>query len=214
MLLLPRSIASLKDLFHWDSATSHHVPPPKEHRFAQWPLPLRLGHFSACSSSQEAYIRLRASSTRTRTLSSILLFPSSIALLKGLSHWNSATSQHAPPPKEHHFTQGPLPLRLGHVAACFSSQGASLRLRASSTGTQPLSSILSFQGASLHSWASPTGTQPLYIMVLLPRSIASRKGLPHWDLATSQHAPPSKEHRFARGPLPLGLGHFAACSSS
>ncbi|KAL2485727.1 hypothetical protein Adt_30483 [Abeliophyllum distichum] len=78
--------------------------------------------------------------------------------LKGLSHWDSATLQPAPP-MEQRFTQGPLPLGLGHLAAC-SSDGATLRSRAFSTGTRPPCSLL------------------------LRWSNAALKGLFHWDSAT------------------------------
>ncbi|KAL2541890.1 hypothetical protein Adt_02868 [Abeliophyllum distichum] len=99
---------------------------------------------------------LKGLSTGTRTHRNMLLLPRGITSLKGLSHWNSAMSQHAPPPKEHRFTCGPLLLGLGHFAACYSSQEASLCLRASSTETRPLSSIF-----------------------FLPMSIASLTGLSH-----------------------------------
>ncbi|KAL2475732.1 hypothetical protein Adt_36468 [Abeliophyllum distichum] len=59
--------------------------------------------------------------------------------------------------------------------------------------------------------ASPTGI-PLPCSMLLRWSNASLKGLSHWDSATLQPAPPM-EQRLAQGPLPLGFGHLAACSS-
>ncbi|KAL2517245.1 hypothetical protein Adt_13492 [Abeliophyllum distichum] len=115
------------------------------------------------------------------------LIAMSTASLKGLSHWDSATLQLAPP-VEHSFAQRasptgtrlpcnlplpwskaslkvPLPLRFGHLAACSSHR------------------------AQLRSSASPTGTRPP-CSLLLPWSTASLKG-----------------------PLPLGLSHLAACSS-
>ncbi|KAL2511762.1 hypothetical protein Adt_17362 [Abeliophyllum distichum] len=119
-----------------------------EHSFAQGPLPLGLGHVATCS---------RASPTGTRPCSS-LLFPWSTASLKGLSHCDSATLQLALP-IEHSFAQGPLPLRIGHLAAC-SSHGAQLRSRASPTGTRTLCSLL------------------------IPWSTASLKSLSHWNSTT------------------------------
>ncbi|KAL2466380.1 hypothetical protein Adt_42231 [Abeliophyllum distichum] len=157
---------------------------PKEDIFAQGPLPLGLGHIAACS-SYGAQPRSRASPTGTRPHCSLLL-PRSTASLKGLSHWDLAAMQLAPP-TEHSLAQGSLPLGLGHLAAC-SSHEAQLRSRASPTGTQPHGSLL------------------------LPRSTASLKGLSHWDSTTSQLAH-STEHSFVQGPLPLGLDLIAACSS-
>ncbi|KAL2504341.1 hypothetical protein Adt_19962 [Abeliophyllum distichum] len=57
------------------------------------------------------------------------------------------------------LAQGPLPLGLGHLAAC-SSQGTQPRSRASPTGTRPPSSLF------------------------LPRNTTSLKGHSHWDSAT------------------------------
>ncbi|KAL2474248.1 hypothetical protein Adt_34984 [Abeliophyllum distichum] len=102
------------------------------------------------------------------------------------SHWDSATLQPAPP-MEQRLAQGPLILGLGHLAAC-SSYGATLRLRASPTGTRPSCSLL------------------------LRWNNASLKGLSHWDSATLQLAP-LMEQRFAQEPLPLGLSHPTARSS-
>ncbi|KAL2485778.1 hypothetical protein Adt_30534 [Abeliophyllum distichum] len=88
---------------------------------------------------------------------------------------------------EHSFAQVPLPLRLGHLAAC-SSHGAQLRSRASPTGIRPPCS-------RLLSW-----------------STASLNGLSHWDSATLQLAAPM-EYSFAQGLLSLELFHLAAGSS-
>ncbi|KAL2541037.1 hypothetical protein Adt_02015 [Abeliophyllum distichum] len=44
-------------------------------------------------------------------------------------------------PKEHSFAQGPLPLELGHLAAC-SYHRTQLHSRASPTGTRPPCSLL------------------------------------------------------------------------
>ncbi|KAL2485116.1 hypothetical protein Adt_29872 [Abeliophyllum distichum] len=100
--------------------------------------------------------------------------------LDGLSHWDSATLQLAPhmeqrfaqeplpldsailqlaPHMEQRFTQEPLPLGLGHLAAC-SSHGATLRARASTTGTRLPCSLL-------FTWSNASG-----------------KSLSHWDSAT------------------------------
>ncbi|KAL2517954.1 hypothetical protein Adt_14201 [Abeliophyllum distichum] len=118
----------------------------------------------------------------------------------GLSHWDSATLQLAPPtvhsltqgplplglgrrqlapPTEHSFAQGPLPLGLGHIAAC------------SSHGAQPLSRV------------SPTRTRP-HCSLLLPRCTASLKGLSHWNSATLQLAPPTA-HSLAQGSPLIGI---------
>ncbi|KAL2517958.1 hypothetical protein Adt_14205 [Abeliophyllum distichum] len=80
-LLLLRSTASLKGLSHWDSATTQ-LAPPTEHSLPQGSLPLRLGHIAACS-SHGAQPRSRASPTRTRPHCSLLL-PRRTASLKGL----------------------------------------------------------------------------------------------------------------------------------
>ncbi|KAL2476060.1 hypothetical protein Adt_36796 [Abeliophyllum distichum] len=96
----------------------------------------------------------------------------------GLGHLPAGSSQR--------YAQGPLPLRLGYLLAC-SFHGATLRTRASPIGTRSPSNLL------------------------LPWSNASYKGLSHLDSATFQLAPPM-EQRFAQGPLPLGLSHLAACS--
>ncbi|KAL2492893.1 hypothetical protein Adt_28521 [Abeliophyllum distichum] len=72
---------SLKSLSHWDSATEQLVP-PKEHSFAQVPLPLGLGHLPDCS-SQGTQPRSRASPPGTRPLSSLFL-PRNTASLKCL----------------------------------------------------------------------------------------------------------------------------------
>ncbi|KAL2487114.1 hypothetical protein Adt_31870 [Abeliophyllum distichum] len=170
-----------------------------EHSFAQGPLQLGLGHLGACSSqgallrsrafpigtrlptsllrprrAASFQLRSRASPTQTRPSNS-LFRPKSTASFKGLSHWDSATYQLAPP-REHSLAQGPLPLGLDHLTDC-SAQGAQLYSRVSLTGTR----------------------SPSYL--LCPRSTDSLK------LA------PSKEHSFIQGPLPLGLGHLAACSA-
>ncbi|KAL2480242.1 hypothetical protein Adt_33208 [Abeliophyllum distichum] len=89
-------------------------------------------------------------------------------------------------PKEDSLVQEPLPLGLGHLVAC-SPHGATLRAR-----------------------ASPTGTRP-HCNLLLTLSNASRKHLSHWDSATLQLAP-HIEQCFVQAPLPLGLGHIATCS--
>ncbi|KAL2541394.1 hypothetical protein Adt_02372 [Abeliophyllum distichum] len=91
--------------------------------------PTRGSSFNA-RTVQRRYLRSRASSTGTRPPCSLLL-PWSTTSLKGLSHWDSATKQLAPP-MEHNFAQGPLLLGLSHLAAC-SSHGAQLHSRASPT---------------------------------------------------------------------------------
>ncbi|KAL2504876.1 hypothetical protein Adt_20497 [Abeliophyllum distichum] len=98
-----------KGLSHWDSATLQ-LAPPMQHSFVQVPLLLGLDHLVACS-SRGAQLRSRASPTRTRPPCSLLL-PWSTALLKGLSHWDSATLQLAPP-IEHSFVQVSPILELG-----------------------------------------------------------------------------------------------------
>ncbi|KAL2457869.1 hypothetical protein Adt_46193 [Abeliophyllum distichum] len=104
---------------------------------------------------------------------------------------------------DYSFDQVPLPLRLGHLAAC-SVHGPQLRSSASPTETRPPSSLL-LHGAQLRSRplllglghlvacssyrtqfrssTSPTGTRPSSSL-LLPWSIASLKDLFHWDSAT------------------------------
>ncbi|KAL2533714.1 hypothetical protein Adt_07065 [Abeliophyllum distichum] len=234
--LLPWSTALLKGLPHWDSTTLQ-LSPPMEHSFAQGPPTLGLGHLAACS-SHGAQLRSTASSTRTSLkglphwdLATLhLALPISTASPKGLPHWDSTTLQLAPP-MEHSFAQGPPPLGLGHLAASF-SYVVQLRLRASPTGTRsPCSLFLSWSKlcsrasplglghlvacsshrAHLCSRTSPTGTRPP-CSLLLSWSTAPPKGLPHWDSATLHFAPPM-EHSSAEGPLLLGLGHLAACSS-
>ncbi|KAL2461757.1 hypothetical protein Adt_45177 [Abeliophyllum distichum] len=103
------------------------------------------------------------------------------------------------------FVQELLPLGLGHLVAC-PYHGATLRARASPIGTRP--PILK---ATLRARASPTRTWPP-CSLLLPWNNASRKSVSHWDSATLQLAPPI-EQRFAQEPVPLGLGHLAACPS-
>ncbi|KAL2525149.1 hypothetical protein Adt_10203 [Abeliophyllum distichum] len=84
--------------------------------------------------------------------------------------------------------------------------------KSNSTSTRgPSFNACTTQGTQLLSRASPTGTRPPYSW-LLTWNRASLKCLPHWDTATLQLAPPM-EHSFAQGPLPLGLGHLAICSS-
>ncbi|KAL2485117.1 hypothetical protein Adt_29873 [Abeliophyllum distichum] len=136
-LPLPWSNALRKNLSHWDSTTLQ-LAPHMEQRFAQEPLPLGLGHLEACS-SHRIILRARASPTETRPPCSLPL-PWSNASRKSLSHWDSATLQLAPP-IEQRFAQEPLPLGLGHLAAC-SSHRATLRTRASPTRTQPPCSLL------------------------------------------------------------------------
>ncbi|KAL2486858.1 Uncharacterized protein Adt_31614 [Abeliophyllum distichum] len=114
------------------------LAPPIEQRFMQGPLPLGFGHLAA-RSSDGATLSARTSPTGTRPHCSLLLLWSN-ASLKCLSHWDSATLQLAPP-MEQRFTQGPLPLGLGLIAAC-SSHGATLRSSASPTGTRLLCSLL------------------------------------------------------------------------
>ncbi|KAL2542803.1 hypothetical protein Adt_03781 [Abeliophyllum distichum] len=182
------------------------LAPSMEHKLAQVPLPLGLGQLATCSShgaqprssalslgldqlaacsSHGVQPRSSASPTRTRPPCSLLLYWST-ASLKYLSHWDSTTRQ-LHPPKEHNFSQGPLPLGLDHLAAC------------STNGAQP------------HSSASPIGTRPPGSCIL-PRNTASLKGLFHWDSATLQLAPPM-EHSLAQVPFSLGLDHLPACSS-
>ncbi|KAL2505233.1 Uncharacterized protein Adt_20854 [Abeliophyllum distichum] len=134
---------------------------------------------------KEDIVGSRASPTGTRPPCRLILQWSN-ASLKGLSHWDSATLQHAPP-MEQRLAQGPFPLGLDHLAACFSD------------------------GTTLHSRASLTRTRPPYILLLL-WSNAWLKGLFHWDSTTLKLTHPM-EQRFAHGPLPLGLGHLVACSS-
>ncbi|KAL2485128.1 hypothetical protein Adt_29884 [Abeliophyllum distichum] len=155
-----------------------------EQRFVQEPLPLGLGYLAVCS-SHGVMLRARTSPTGTRPPCSLPLLWSN-ALHKNLSHWDSTTLQLAPP-MEQRFAQEPLPLGLGHLAACSSDRGI-LRARASPTGTRPPCSLP------------------------LPWSNASHKSLSHWDSATLQLAPPM-EQRFTQEPLPLGLSYLAACSS-
>ncbi|KAL2526403.1 hypothetical protein Adt_11457 [Abeliophyllum distichum] len=97
---------------HVDRHLMHALP--KEDIFAQGALSLGLGHLASCS-FHGAQLRSRASPIGTRP-PSILLLPRSTASLNGLSHWDSATKQLAPP-AEHSFAQGPLPLGLGHPSA-------------------------------------------------------------------------------------------------
>ncbi|KAL2491501.1 hypothetical protein Adt_27129 [Abeliophyllum distichum] len=85
---------------------------------------------------------------------------------------------------EQRFTQVPLLLGVGHLAAYF-SHGATLRASASLTGTWPPCRLF-------FSWSN-----------------ASRKRLSHWDSANLQLAPPM-EQRFTQVPLLLGLDHLAA----
>ncbi|KAL2487115.1 hypothetical protein Adt_31871 [Abeliophyllum distichum] len=174
-----------------------------DHCFVQRRFPLGLSHLAACS-AQGAQLRSRASPTRTRPPSSFLLLGSTTSL-KGLSHWDSATYQLAPP-KERSFVQGPPPLGLGHLTAHF-AQRVQIRSRASLNGTRatyqlapprehsfaqgPLPLGLghlptcSAQGAQLRSSFSPTGTRPPNSS-LRPKSTDSLKGLSHWD---SSHLP-------------------------
>ncbi|KAL2505147.1 hypothetical protein Adt_20768 [Abeliophyllum distichum] len=94
---------------------------PKEHRFAQEPLPLGLGHFAAYSSYLRSIASLKRPlslelghfAARSSYLKSIASLKGhlplglgqftarssclrSIASLKCLSHWDSATLQHGP----------------------------------------------------------------------------------------------------------------------
>ncbi|KAL2466096.1 hypothetical protein Adt_41947 [Abeliophyllum distichum] len=204
-LLLSWSNASCKCLSHWDWTTLQLAPPIEqcftqvplpldsvtlqltlsmEQRFAQVPFPLGLDHLAACSSNG-ATLRASASRTGTRPHCSLLL-PWSNTLRKCLSHWDSATLQLALP-MEQRFAQVPLPLGLDYIAACSS------------------------YGAKLHASASPTGTRPP-CSLLLPWSKASCKCLSHWDSTTLQLAL-LVEQRFVQVPLPLRLGHLAACFS-
>ncbi|KAL2486856.1 Uncharacterized protein Adt_31612 [Abeliophyllum distichum] len=101
---------------------------PMERHFTQVPLPLGLGHLVACSSYGAT---LRASD---------------------LSHWDSATLQLAHL-MEQRFTQGPLLLGLVHLAACSSCKGLS-HLGLGHLATR------SSDGATLRARASPTWTRP------------------------------------------------------
>ncbi|KAL2504483.1 hypothetical protein Adt_20104 [Abeliophyllum distichum] len=183
-LLLTWSNASHKSLSHWDAATLQ-LAPPKEQCLAQEPLPQGFGHLAACS-FHGATLRARASPTGTRPPCSLLLTWSNTSR-KNLSHWVSATLQLALS-MEQSLAQEPLPLGCGHLAAC-SSHGATLRARASPTETRPPCSLL------------------------LPWSNASCKSLSHEDSATLQLALPMEQH-FVQEPLPLGLGHLVSYNTS
>ncbi|KAL2525131.1 hypothetical protein Adt_10185 [Abeliophyllum distichum] len=87
-------------------------------------------------------------------------------------------------PKEHSFSQGPLPLGLDHLAA-----GSS-------------------HGIELRSSASPTGIRPPYSW-LLPWSTASLKDLSHWDSATLRFAPSHGAELRSSASL-TGIGRLAA----
>ncbi|KAL2480569.1 hypothetical protein Adt_33535 [Abeliophyllum distichum] len=100
--------------------------------------------------------------------------------------------------KEHSFAQGPLPLRLGHLAASSSCSTASLKdlphwdstnlqlpppmEHSFAQGPLPLGlnhlTASSSHGAQLRSRASPTRTRPPHSF-LLPWSTVSLKGLSH-----------------------------------
>ncbi|KAL2461801.1 hypothetical protein Adt_45221 [Abeliophyllum distichum] len=148
------------------------------------PLPLGLSHLAACP-SHGTTLRTRASPTGTWPPCSLPLTWSN-ASRNSLSHWDSTTLQLAPH-MEQRFAQEPLPLGLGHLAAC-PYHGSTLRVRASPTGTRPPCSLP------------------------LTWSNASCKSLSHWDSATLQFAP-HMEQRFTQEPLPLGLDHLEAFSS-
>ncbi|KAL2504467.1 hypothetical protein Adt_20088 [Abeliophyllum distichum] len=180
----PKKTVSRKSLSHWDSSTLQ-LAPHMEQRLVQEPLPMGLGHLAAYS-SHGATLPSRASPTGTRPPCSLLLPRSNASHKSLLFHRDSAILQLALH-MEQRFAQEPLPLGLDHLAAC-SSHGATLRTRASPTGTRPPCSLL------------------------LTWSNASHKSLSHWDSTTLQLAPPT-EQRLAQDPLPLGLGHLATCSS-
>ncbi|KAL2485012.1 hypothetical protein Adt_29768 [Abeliophyllum distichum] len=85
-----------------------------EHSFTHGPLLLGLGHLAACS-FHGAQLRSRASPTGTRPPNSLLLPWSTASLMERSPYFFTASS--------------PLPLGLGHLAAC-SSHGAPFRARA------------------------------------------------------------------------------------
>ncbi|KAL2498115.1 hypothetical protein Adt_23665 [Abeliophyllum distichum] len=86
-LFHPKEQASLQCLSHWDSAINQLVP-SKGTSLAPVPLPLGLGHQSACSTQRN---KPRSSASPTGTRPSISLFlPKEQASLQCLSHWNSA----------------------------------------------------------------------------------------------------------------------------